>query len=204
MKGQEKAPAPPGHLTDALEKWAAETGSGQSELAQVRIDQNERLLIPFCTSVSEARIHYLEYPSCQGYLKCNGIGCLLCRIGRQVEIRDLLPVFDVIEGTVGVLPVAPSIRPHALKPQLAPILQQVKANQRVLIGVRKLDRTRHAVTSLPLPDGADDGADKIAAFLERFNAGAVDLAAIYPQLANEELAAIHEIANAMKLRGISL
>jgi hypothetical protein len=193
---------PTGRLTDALAKWEAGAGPAPTSLEEIRIDLNERLLIPFCLEVGEAVTHFLDYPSFRGYVRCNGPGCLLCKIGRKPETRDLMPVYDVISRAVGVLAVSPNMRPHALRPQLTPILRRLKDNERVLIAVRKLDRLRYTVTTLPLPEDADDGADPIAQFQAQVEDGAIDLAVVYPQLANEELAAIHEIATVIKIRGI--
>jgi hypothetical protein len=207
MEDSKKAPLggakASGRLTDAVAKWEGEAGHAPPALAEIRLDGNEHLLIPFCTEVGEAVTHYLDYPSLRGYVRCNGEGCLLCRVGRQTELRDLLPVYDVIGGAVGVLPVSPNLRPHALRPQLTPVLRRLKANERVLLAVRKIDRTRYNVTTLPLPDDADDGADKILEFLEQFGAGAIDLGAIYQKLTDEELADVPEIATTLKVRGIT-
>ena len=192
-----------GHPTDAVSKWEGEAGHAPPALAEIRLDGNEHLLIPFCTEVGEAVTHYLDYPSLRGYVRCNGSGCLLCRVGRQPERRDLLPVYDVIGGAVGVLPVSPNLRPHGLRPQLTPVLRRLKDNERVLIAVRKPDRARYSVTQLPLPDGAADGANKIAEFLEQFGAGTIDLSSIYQKLTDEELKAVPEIATALKARGIT-
>ena len=186
-----------------MSKWEGEAGHAPLALAEIRLDQNERLLVPFTTDVVEVQTHYLDYPSLRGYVRCNGSGCLLCRVGRQPERRDLLPVYDVIGGAVGVLPVSPNLRPHGLRPQLTPVLRRLKDNERVLIAVRKPDRGRYRVTPLPLPDGAADGAGKIAEFLKQFGAGAIDLSSIYQKLTDEELKAVPEIATALKARGIT-
>ncbi|MGH9038461.1 MAG: hypothetical protein ACRD0O_22110, partial [Acidimicrobiia bacterium] len=61
---------------------------------EVRLDQNDRLLVPFTTSVERVSTHFLDYPSLRGYVRCNGPGCLLCRLGRKVDHRDLWPVYD--------------------------------------------------------------------------------------------------------------
>src|SRR5262249_49466669 len=102
-----------GLLFDATEKWAAEAGCVPASLAEIRLDQNERLVAPFTTSVVEAVVHYLDYPSLRGYVRCNGPDCLLCKIGRQPDTRDLLPVYDVVSRAVGVLAVSPNLRPAA-------------------------------------------------------------------------------------------
>src|SRR5262249_50804354 len=133
---------------------------------------------------------------------CNGPNCLLCRIGRRAESRDLWPVYDVVTQVVGVLPISANLRPHALKPQLMPVLRHLQANKRVLLGICKPDRMRFSVDHLELPEDADDGADEIARFQAQLEDGVIDLAAVYPQMTNEELAAIPEVATVATLRGI--
>jgi hypothetical protein len=197
------APKSPGGLTDALSAWDAECGAqAPSPLEAIRLDASERLVIPFTTTIQRVETHYVDYPSLQGYLRCSGPECLLCHIGRHRDQRDLLPVYDPIARAVGVLPISPSMRPPALRPQLTPILRQMRAGQRVLITVRKTDRTGYAVAATPLCEGADDGAEAILKFLARFDAGGVELAAVFPQPTAEELAAVPEIAAMMRIKGL--
>jgi len=53
-------------------------------------------------------------------------------------------------------------------------------------------------------DNADDGATEIQKFVEVFTAGTLDPRSLYAQRSNEELAAIPELGNLMRLRCISL
>jgi hypothetical protein len=199
--GPAKAPA---RVTDALSKWEAEAGQAPAGLAEIRLDANERLLVPFTTSVVEVQAHYVDYRSLTGYIACNGGDRLLCRIGRQPETRDLLPVYDPVAQSVGVLPVSPNMRPHALKPQLLPVLRRIQQNERVLLAIRKEDRVRYTVNTLDLPDDADDGAAEIGKFLDALEARTIDPRAIYVHMENDVLATIPEVANQMRLRGVSL
>lgn len=190
-------------LKDGLELWAAEArGTGTFALSAIRVDGNERLLIPFTTSLQRVSLHYIDSAALRGYVHCNGPDCLLCRTGRQVEVRDLLPVYDAIDRAVGVLAVSPNLRPQALRPQLIPVLRQLQDNRRVLLAVRKLDTVRFSVGVLPLTDEADDGAEQIRAFVEAVSAGAVDLGSIYPRLGNEELKTIAQVAAAIRMKGM--
>jgi hypothetical protein len=197
-------PPATGQLTDALAAWRAEAGAAPVGLEEVRLDQNERLLVPFTTSMARTTVHYLDFASQRGYVRCNGKGCLLCRVGRKADLRDLLPVYDVIAKSVGVLAVPLNIRPQALKPQLIPAIARVAANERLLLAIRKIDGYRFTVAALPLPEEADDGAERIAEFLERLESGSADLTTVYVQLSNDELAALPEVAILVKARGIKL
>src|SRR5260370_8767282 len=99
---------PPNKPSDALARWDAESPRNATPLAAVRLDGNEALLLPFTTDALPVRLHYLESPAYRGYVHCTGTGCLLCRIGRRPEERDLLPAYDAIARTVGLLPITPN------------------------------------------------------------------------------------------------
>jgi hypothetical protein len=64
---QTPVPAPPAKPIDSLALWDSEALELQaSGLATIRIDQNERLLIPFTTSVVRANLHYLNFADSTG------------------------------------------------------------------------------------------------------------------------------------------
>jgi hypothetical protein len=190
-------------LKDAVEKWRAEVSPGGVGVAEIRLDGNTRHLVPFTTCVEEALVHFVDYDSMRGYVTCNQEGCLLCRVGRKADQRDLLPVYDPLAKGVGVLAVSPSLRPQALKPQLAPVLRRVRANERLLLSIRKEDATSYSVTSCTLPEHADDGADVILRFLERYDAGGVELRSVYPRLSNEELSRVREVGLILTTLGMT-
>lgn len=194
----------PGQVVDALKLWASDSGPKNLALPAIRLDGNERLVIPFTTGMLRVQTHYINSPALRDYIHCQGAGCLSCRLARQAETRDLLPVYDAVDKAVGVLAISPSLRPHALRPQLMPVLQRLKERSRLLVGLRKQDTTRFVVTTYDLPDGADDGADVILTFMELFSAGRIDLGSVFARLSNEELAAVPEVATAMAMKGIKL
>ncbi len=203
-KNNKAGPAKPlVHVTDAVSKWEAEAGQVPVGLAEIRLDGNDRLLIPFTASIVEVRTHYVNFPELTGYIRCTGPDCLLCRIGRQPETRDLLPLYDPVAQAVGVLAVTLNMRPQALKPQLMPVLRLLRQDQRKLVAIRKLDKCRYIVTMLDLPADADDGAAEINKFLAAFQAGTLDPRSVYAQMGNEELARIPGVANQLRLRGVA-
>lgn len=188
---------------DALTLWGAEAGgTGPATMRVIRLDANERLVIPFTTELTRVQVHYLDYASVRDFVHCVGAGCLLCRLGRQVETRDLLPVYDAVDRAVGVLAVSPNVRPNALRPQLMPILQRLKNGSRLLVGLRKQDNTRFSVATYELPEGADDGTDAILKFKEQFDGGQIDLGSVFTRLSNEDLAAVPEISTLMTMKGV--
>src|SRR5262249_30707507 len=139
----------------------------------------------------------------RGYSRCTGPGCLLCAVGRRCDPHDLLPVYDPVARAVAVLPVSANMRPGALKPQLLPVLQRVKAREKVMLILRKTDRTTFSVDVFSLLQGADDGAAVTASFFESFAAGRIELAAVYPAHSRERLANVPEIAAIMRARGVT-
>jgi hypothetical protein len=190
-------------MCDALDLWGQElASSGPQGPSFIRLDGNERLVIPFTQRVVRVKLHYLDLPSLRSYVHCPGRDCFLCCLGRQQETRDLLPVYDPVDKAVGVLSVSTNIRPHALRPQLHAILSKLKEGSRCLVGIRKKDNTQYLVASYPLQENADDGADVIRRFLEQHQAGAIDLRDVYTRLSNAELAALPEIDTLMTMKGI--
>lgn len=197
-------PSPSGQPVNGLALWDDEALDAQGgSLEIVRLDRNERLVIPFTTSMVRTEQHYIKFAAVSGSVMCNGPDCLLCRVGQQPEVRDLLPVYDVLDKAIGVLAVAPNQRPNALRPGLAPVLRRVaKGGGALLMSLRK-DGYRYSVVAEPLPEGADDGVSIIRDFTERFEAGSVDLTSPVQRLANEDLAAIDEVKSLMAAKGIT-
>jgi hypothetical protein len=201
----------PAQPEDGLARWDAEAaaaaaGNAGTSVPVVRLDGNEHLLLPFTTSMTRVMLHFVESTSGRGYYRCAGADCLLCRLGRQAEVRDLLPVYDPIERAVVVLPISPNIRPAALRPQIAPVLRQLAKDgaRPVVLGVRKLDGGRFTVSTHALPDGVDDGAVVVKAFCQQLEAGQVALESAYPLPSSQDMAEVPEIATAMRLRGVTL
>src|SRR4051812_13677114 len=139
VRTQNKGPAPLDQPVDGLALWETEARDNRGgSLTAIRPDQNERLVIPFTTSMVRTAMHYLNFAAVEGYVLCNGPDCLLCRVGRQQDVRDLLPVYDVLDKAVGVLAIGPNQRPHALRPAIAPVLRRVaRGEDTLLLTLRK-------------------------------------------------------------------
>jgi hypothetical protein len=201
---QNNSPVSQDQPVDGLALWDAEAHDNtRGGLTAVRIDQNERFLVPFTTSMVRTHLHYLNFRAAQGYVLCNGPDCLLCRVGRQQDVRDLLPVYDVLDKAVVLLAVGPNQRPHALRPAIAPVLRRVARGECPILLTLRKDGYRYVVGAQPLPDGADDGAAVVRDFRDRFDAGLVDLTAAFQRLTNEELAAVDEVKALMAAKGIT-
>jgi hypothetical protein len=190
----------PGRI-DLFEAWDEDAAAGDLPIGLVRLDQNETALIPFTSAANSVKLHYCEDPEVQGYVHCNGTDCLLCRIGRKQEERILLPVYRPTAPSVGVLAISPSCRPGALRPQIMPIL---RTGKRVALMIRRLDRVAFQVDPVELREGVDDGAEIIAHFLDRWEAGQVDLTAVFPRLDNHAVAKLAGVATMMEIKGVKL
>lgn len=196
---------PADELHDALDTWEAEAnGDATPTLTVIRVDANDRMVVPFTLQIKRVSLHYLDSPALTGYVHCVGPDCVLCRAGRRPEDRDLLPVYDIEEQLVGVLSVGPSLRPHALRPQLMPVIRRLKNGERLLLTISRPERGKFHVMVQPLGDETYDGAGRIQEFLEQIAAGVVGLASAIPRLSNEELATIPKIAHSLKAKGIKV
>jgi hypothetical protein len=93
------------------------------------------------------------------------------------------------------------MRPFALRPQLLPVLRQVKEGRaRLLLSVRS-EQMKFHVGVAELPPDVDDGAAKVQRFLDQTERGEVDLSSVYPRHDNEALAALPEIATRLAVKG---
>jgi hypothetical protein len=197
---------PLGQLVDGLALWDSEAAeAAPASLETVRLDQNEHFFIPFTTTMLRVTLHYVEFTAIKGYVRCNEPDCLLCRLGRRPDKRDLWPVYDVLARAVAVLPISPSMRPHSLRPQVFPALRRMANGEGLLLlTVRKGDRSKFIMSASPLPEGADDGRAVIGPFCERLKAGQVDLASAFQLIPNAELAMIDGVTSLMKAKGVVL
>jgi hypothetical protein len=190
-----------GDRVDVLEAWAEGSDDVDAPIPLIRIDENEIPVVPFTTEGIMVQLHYCKEAEIQGYVRCNGPDCLLCRVGRKREERTLLPVYAPPSRSVGVLAISSSSRPGALRPQLMPLL---RSGRRVVWLIRRVDRVTFRVTPEDLGDDMDDGAEIIADFLRRWKAGRVDLKAVYQRLDDRDLAEVPGVASMMKFKGIKL
>jgi hypothetical protein len=178
----------------------AQQADHHAPLELIRLGGDELPLIPFTTDVVPVKVHYCPEDEVRGYVQCNEADCILCRIGRKQDERYLLPAYLPTLKTVGVLPISPNMQPFALLPQLLEALQVKEA--RIVVFVRKLEWTKFTVTTAPLAITVDAGEPVIKAFMEKLDAGVVDLRSVFNRLSNSQLAAVAPIAETMRLKGL--
>jgi hypothetical protein len=212
----EVTPAPPkkpgkgaAKLVKVTEYWADDPGEGEpgGDPQAVRLGASQTALVPFLDAMQMVKLHFVDEPEINGYIKCNqdaedggGAGCVLCLAGQKMDEKGLLPVYSPATRSIAILPIGLSSHPGALRPQVMPIL---RSGKRVAMLVHKPDRMKFEVSVVELMDGMDDGAAVIKAFLRRLEAGEVELGSIYPRLDNRDLAAIPRIANLLKLETLA-
>jgi hypothetical protein len=179
-----------------LDNEVSDSPESGPRLAQFRIDRNRRFAIPFLTKLWPAKVHYLSYESLRGYVGCNGPDCVLCAVGQAATDLYLLPVYDPITRSVQIMLVTGALRPTALRPQLVPLLKRL-SKERIFLTLQKTSQLDFAVHGQALPAGADDGAEIIRGFLDRLEEGAIHPSSALLQYANEVLADIPEVRNAL-------
>jgi hypothetical protein len=173
--------------------------SVESPLELVRLGSDENAIIPFTVDSEAVDLHYCSETEINSYVVCNGLDCLLCRIGRKRDQRLLLPVYLPAASCIGILPVSRSLRPYALLPQISNVL---KAEKTMVLFVTR-DGAKYIVTTAELQKDVDGGETLIKRFLDDYEAGLHDLSTVYPRIDNEQLASVEGIGQMMRLKGIS-
>jgi hypothetical protein len=184
------------HTQNAVELWSRESGANAPTpaLTVIRLDGNPQPLVLFTASIRRVTLHFVDDPAMREFVRCNAPDCVLCRVNRRQDVRDLLPVFDHVKGQLALLPVSPNMRPGALRPLLTEPLRRVQNGERLVVHVRRGDNTMHEVAVAPVsPKVAERAATAIADFDRRMQAGVVDLAAAYSTLSNDTLAKLETI-----------
>ncbi len=170
------------------------------EIDLVRLSENDTPLMLFTKDAVETYLHYLNANELKGYVHCNGDDCVLCKLELKRSKRFLMPVFRAIPRDVAVLSISDSLRPHALFPQLK---NAMKTDQPQVLFIRKsADHLKFQVKSVMLDEDMDDGSSIISRFVEKWEKGDISLESVYPQVDNDTLLSIHEIAQMALLKAI--
>tara|TARA_R110002072_G_scaffold302603_1_gene486685 strand:+ start:147012 stop:147713 length:702 start_codon:yes stop_codon:yes gene_type:complete len=203
-------PEPP-VLQNALELFQSETETEAPEsLHTVRVGEDSRFVVPFTLSLSTVDVHYVDYPSdeangstgLRGYIRCNDEACVLCHIGVKKTLRHLLPVYDIEEGSVGVLGFTDNVRPKSLRAQLIPALKRVDADDPpFLLEISRSGKSDFQVEQHELPAEAKNGADAITNFIGRLKRGEVSIDSTIETVSNDSLAAIPNVERILSTKG---
>jgi hypothetical protein len=171
-----------------------------SKLEQLKLNYNETPVVTFTGEFGEIHLHYCNEPEYNGYVPCNGEGCVLCRIGRKPDERYLLPVYSVLTDAVAVLVISSSRIPQALYPQLTPILKMEK-NQ--LIFITRLDWVRYKVIHRELAPDVFINDAAIKKFVEAEDRYS-QIESIFPRFDNSTLKEFHDVNRMLKLKGVNI
>src|SRR5579871_4207885 len=90
----------------SMDDFLPEPGSdhgGCSDIEVLRLTDSPVLCALFTSKMLELRIHYVDYASLRGDVRCNvmaGKKCILCALGRKSARRGILPVYCIASGSV--------------------------------------------------------------------------------------------------------
>jgi len=176
-------------------------GDNPTPLSQAKLNANLTAVVPFTLEGLPAGLHYCDEPEIAGYVMCCGTGCVLCRVGKKVEDRVLLPVYLPLTQRVGVMLVSRKCTPKALMPQLVDHIKQAEAaGQRAILFICRNEDYTFTVDSRHLLPTDDDGASLVKQVLEAITAGTVRIDSVVQTLTSAQLLAVDSIKRALALR----
>lgn len=168
----------------------------------IKLSSDEVALIPFTADVESVQLHYVDDPSINAYIRCNGNDCDLCRIGRTIATKYLLPVFDPIQRAVALLPMTDNMKPGSLTPQMTRETNRGFHGDKRIVFIRKIDNHSFDVRSTVLPATVDDGTEQVKAFLDLLENGGFEMADAYATYSNDQLRRMSGIREQLQLRGL--
>ena len=171
-------------------------------LSRVNLSQNQVAIIPFTITAASVQLHYCDEPEIKSYVECNGADCVLCKIGRKIDDRLLVPVYEPLGQCVSVLMISPSMRPGALLPQFVAQFKNAEdMNAKIVMFIsRQPDNQSFKVNSRQLQEGEDDGAVQIKQFIDDIKNKKVSLSSVVGQMNNAEFRLVGSIAKMLSLK----
>jgi hypothetical protein len=188
---------------DVLKYWGEPTQvPGAEKLQLLRLGPTQTALRVFTSETVPVRIHYMEERDLNSFCRCNGDSCVLCQAGRNLEERVLLPVYVLNRADVEILPVSPSSRPGALRPQILPLLQSMAESTTPVVALAsKPDRMTFKVTRVEANQHHCLGDAAIKKFMEAWEAGQIDPVSVYQKMDNAVLSSIPGVATKLAIKG---
>ncbi|MBF0380580.1 MAG: hypothetical protein HQL69_06165 [Magnetococcales bacterium] len=181
-----------------LMELATKASVGQANVYEImRLSQSQTPMVLFTPNALKVGLHFHENQYCQ----CNGKGCLLCQLGRKRTDKYVMPIYLPETMNVALLPITDHKVPGSLLPQLT---RYLSPDTLTLVFVSRVDNAHFHVESGLNLEETPQMLSTIQHFNSQVSAGNVDLANVFPQFTNEELAKSQEIALLMRLKGISL
>jgi hypothetical protein len=205
MSHSENQPVGMVSLTELVEFESAKSETEPSYLEEARLSQDRPLrAVLFQMDGVRILLHYDTkfHGDKGGFVRCLGGDCPYCKIGIVAREYLMIPVYDLMDKRVKVLRVSTTMGPQALAPQLA-ILGARQDLPTTMVSISR-DGHRYKVNATPLPDDAENGAAEIADFLDRLEAGSIDLTECYPLLPEECLKSLPHISQELALLSPSI
>lgn len=173
-------------------------------LEVVRLGSDATFLVPYTLDSEKVPVHFMDYPSCRGYVKCNNLDnepCALCRIGSGRQDRLVMPFWSPIDRCIKVLQMSTTMSPTSLLTQIQNALADFEFdNNLVLLTLTKPTSTTFNVSAQPVPDKAKLGLDALARVLE--DRPEADLTSTVRSMTNAQLLDIPEVYNQADLLGL--
>jgi len=178
-----------------------------SDLSVLKTGEDDIAVSLISIDVEKEDSHYCPEADIQGYVKCVGDDCILCKCGRKKTSRIFFPVLSITENLVKVLPVTTNRKPGALLPKLENAIRALMKG-----GVDSLSKTplfisrknyKNTVTlGAPLDeDDLEKASTEIGRFQTFYKEG--DLGAVANRrLSKDELLAYPEIHTMARLKGL--
>ena len=91
-------------------------------------------------------------------------------------------------------------RPHALFPQIRAVLGAEKP----MLLFAKREGPKFTVSTRELGPEMDAGEEQIRKFQEEYEENGAKLSSVYPVISNQDLAAVSDLAELMRLKGVEL
>jgi len=199
-----ETPAPASSLV-SLSDWlvTADQDGKNAQLAVLRLTTEPAYISLFTDQGADIRAHYLEQTEnwSGGYVHCLGAGCPACGANIERKRYLLLPVADLTDAAVKVLRVPFEKGPGKLLTELMKILG-LPDRADILTKIVRNKNYQYVVDAHKHGAPNPDVMAAVKRFLERLNAGAIDLRSVVGNLPAEEMAQHERVAKRLALEGI--
>ena len=174
-----------------------------AQLAVLRLTTEPAYISLFTDQGADIRAHYLEQTETWsgGYVHCLGAGCPACGANIERKRYLLLPVADLTDAAVKVLRVPFEKGPGKLLTELMKILG-LPDRAEILTKIVRTKTFQYVVDAHKQGAPNPDVVASVKRFLERLNAGAIDLRSVVGNLPAEEMAQHERVAKRLALEGI--
>jgi hypothetical protein len=200
-----ETPAPATSSLVSLSDWlvTADQDGKNAQLAVLRLSTEPAYISLFTDQGADIRAHYLEQTEnwSGGYVHCFGAGCPACGANIERKRYLLLPVADLTDAAVKVLRVPFEKGPGKLLTELMKILG-LPDRAEILTKIVRTKNYQYVVDAHRQGTPNPDVMAAVKRFLERLNAGAIDVRSVVGNLSAPEMAQHERVAKRLALEGI--